>query len=70
MEEGKQEQTELSLEEAFDKLDEILADLESDALSLEDSFTLYQKGMQLVKGCSEKIDTVEKDFNHEWGWRI
>lgn len=51
---------ELSLEESFDALDGILEKLEGDEISLEDSFTLYQKGMQLLKVCNEKIDTVEK----------
>ena len=27
---------------------------------LEDSFALYQKGMELLKECGSKIDTVEK----------
>ena len=28
--------------------------------SLEESFALYKKGMELLKYCSEKLDTVEK----------
>ena len=34
--------------------------LESREISLEDSFTMYQHGMELLKQCSNKIDTVEK----------
>ena len=34
--------------------------LESREISLEDSFVMYQKGMELLRQCSGKIDTVEK----------
>lgn len=53
-------QEELTLEESFDRLEEILTTLEDGEISLEDSFALYQKGMALVKSCNEKIDAVEK----------
>ena len=29
-------------------------------LTLEESFTVYQKGMELLKYCNESIDKVEK----------
>ncbi|MBQ8591328.1 MAG: exodeoxyribonuclease VII small subunit [Lachnospiraceae bacterium] len=50
----------LTLEEAFEKLDEMAEQLESEDITLEDSFVVYQKGMQLLKYCNEKIDAVEK----------
>lgn len=50
----------VSMEEAFQELDDILEQLEGKEISLEDSFALYQKGMELVKTCNSKIDTVEK----------
>ena len=53
---GKQ----LSLEEQFEKLDEIVADLESPDISLEDSFKKYEEGMKLLKECNAVIDRVEK----------
>lgn len=51
---------ELSLEEAFSKIEEKIAFLEEEDISLEGSFRAYQDGMQLLKYCSEKIDRVEK----------
>ena len=51
---------EITLEESFASLNEIVLELENDDLSLEESFKLYQKGMELLKDCNEKIDTVEK----------
>lgn len=49
-----------SLEELFEKLDEIVARLEGEEITLEKSFQLYQRGMELLKECNETIDTVEK----------
>ncbi len=51
---------EISLEEAFEKLDQIAEKLEEETISLEDSFKLYHQGMELLKICNDKIDTVEK----------
>lgn len=51
---------EITMEDALKKLDSIVERLEGREISLEDSFTLYQKGMELLKECGSKIDTVEK----------
>ena len=55
-----EEKQEMTLEEAFEKLDGILAALESRDMTLEESFQNYQRGMELLKKCNEKIDLVEK----------
>lgn len=52
-------QEEQTLEEAFASLDELIEILEDKETSLEDSFQVYQKGMELIKKCSEKIEHVE-----------
>ena len=52
--------TDQSLETVFEQLDEIVEQLEAEDVSLEDSFGLYHKGMDLLKVCNEKIDTIEK----------
>lgn len=57
---AKKKQEELSLEEAFLKLDGLAQKLEDRETSLEDSFLLYQQGMELLKFCNGKLDTVEK----------
>ena len=56
----KNENDGLKIEEAFQKLDAIAAKLEDKNTSLEDSFTLYQQGMELLKYVSSRLDTVEK----------
>ena len=48
------------LEEAFTELDGLAEKLEDRETSLEDSFRFYRQGMELLKFCSEKLDTVEK----------
>lgn len=53
---------EQTLETAFDSLDEIVEQLETEEVSLEESFALYHKGMELLKLCNEKIDKVEKQI--------
>lgn len=51
-----------SLEEVFESLDQVMGELESDGVSLEDSFRLYNQGMELLKVCNDKIDKVEKQI--------
>ena len=54
------EEKEISLEEAFTRLQETIENLEKDDITLEQSFQESQKGMLLVKKCNEIIDKVEK----------
>lgn len=54
------EQTELTLEELFLGLDHVVEKMESGTTTLEESFHLYKKGMDMLKQCNEKIDFVEK----------
>lgn len=50
----------LTIEEMLDKLDDTTKKLESGELGLEESFSLYKEGMDLVLKCEQEIDTVEK----------
>ena len=56
----EQLQEEKPLEELFAELDLLAEKLENRDTSLEDSFILYRQGMELLKLCSGKLDTVEK----------
>ena len=58
-EEIKREE-EKTIEEAFKELDVLALKLEDRETSLEESFLFYKQGMELLKYCSEKLDTVEK----------
>lgn len=50
---------EQSLDEAFGELEQVISRMEGE-VSLEESFRLYHKGMDVLKVCNEKIDKVEK----------
>ncbi len=50
----------LTVEESFAKLDEMVKRLESEDVPLEESFRLYQEGMKLLKDVSGRIMTYEK----------
>lgn len=52
--------SELSLEDAFDKIDELMNEMSDSDIPLEKSFELYKQGMELLKHCNEKIEKVEK----------
>lgn len=51
-----------TIEEVFQELDNLAVKLEDSETSLEDSFRFYKEGMELLKYCSDKLDTVEKEM--------
>lgn len=57
---SEKQDTTLSLEENFTKLEETIDALEQEDISLEDAFTAYSQGMELLKSCNDQIDRVEK----------
>ena len=60
MSEKMQDLGEKPLEELFVGLEEVINQMESEIVSLEDSFRLYHQGIDLLKICNDKIDKVEK----------
>jgi exodeoxyribonuclease VII small subunit len=62
----------LSIEEAFSRLNQVLEGMDNDEIKLEESFELYNQGLSLVKHCHNKLDEVEKKIivleagNHEF----
>ncbi len=53
-------QQEVSLKELFAQVDDLLEQMESTDISLEEGFAAYQKGRALLRLCEEKIDLIEK----------
>ncbi len=49
----------LSFEQAMEKLEVIVKQLESDAISLEESLGLFEEGVHLGRFCSEKLDEAD-----------
>ena len=49
----------LSYEQAYNQLDEIVAALEGDELSLEAAMALYERGQNLIRRCTDLLDQAE-----------
>ena len=56
----EEEQQQIPLEELFGKLEAVVSRLEGEDIALEESFRLYNDGMNLLRKCNDTIDTVEK----------
>lgn len=56
----KEQEVSISIEEAFEQIEEKVNALENPEISLEDAFTKYKEGMELLKLCNASIDAVEK----------
>lgn len=63
----------LSFEEAFEKLESIVASLEKGESTLEESITSFEEGMKLVQVCTKTLNEAEtrlkklvKDENGEF----
>lgn len=48
------------LEDSINKLNEIVSNLESGELSLEESLKLYEEGMRISHECNEYLDHAEQ----------
>ena len=53
---------EISLEASLDQLEQVMQELSSSELSLEESFAKYKQGMELLLKCNQAIDKVEKEL--------
>ena len=54
------EERKVSLEERFDRLDEIITQMEDSSIGLDKSFELYQSGLDEVKSADEMLYSMEK----------
>lgn len=53
---------EFNLEQAFEEIEGIIAQLETDNVSLKDSIELYGKGAKLLTSCKEELTGIEKEL--------
>ena len=56
------ENKELTIEQSFQELDQIIEKMQADELSLEEAFALYKNGISLVEGCNQKIEKIQCDI--------
>lgn len=65
---GKQEisktekKPQVSVEEAFQQLEQIIADMEAPDVTLESSMQLYRTGVELLNQCKMKLDGIEAEM--------
>jgi exodeoxyribonuclease VII small subunit len=57
---AKKDQPDKKFESALEELENIIEQLESGDLSLEDTLAAFEKGVSLVKHCNQKLSEVEK----------
>ena len=57
---GKEDRVEKKFEIALEELENVVEQLESGDLSLEDSLAAFEKGVSLVKYCNQKLNAAEK----------
>ena len=53
---------EMTLEKSLEMLEQVMEELGSPELSLEESFAKYKQGMDLLLQCNQAIDKVEKEL--------
>lgn len=51
-----------NIEENFKELDEILEKMQDEDVSLDESFEMYKKGIEIVKDSNEQIEKIEKQI--------
>jgi exodeoxyribonuclease VII small subunit len=56
----KKDPSDKNFESALAELESVVEQLESGDLSLEDSLTVFEKGVGLVKYCNQKLTEVEE----------
>ena len=49
-----------TLEELVEGLESVIGTMEQPEVSLEESFQLYHRGMELLKSCNNRLDKIEK----------
>lgn len=57
---GNKNSQELKFEEAIADLQQVVEQLESGDLSLEDSLAAFEKGVGLVRYCNKKLSEIEQ----------
>ena len=51
-----------SVEESFNKIESIIAEMQKEDVTLDRSFELYNQGLTLIKECNEKLHSMEKQI--------
>jgi exodeoxyribonuclease VII small subunit len=57
---ARKESANQSFESALENLEQVVEQLETGELSLEDSLAAFERGVGLVKHCNQKLNEVER----------
>ena len=52
----------VGIEDNFEQLEDIISKMQSDRITLEQSFELYNKGLSLVQDCNNQIEKIDKQI--------
>ena len=52
----------VGIEDNFEQLEDIISKMQSDRITLEQSFELYNNGLSLVQDCNNQIEKIEKQI--------
>lgn len=52
----------VGIEDNIEQLEDIISKMQSDRITLEQSFELYNKGLSLVQDCNNQIEKIEKQI--------
>lgn len=52
----------VGIEDNFEQLEDIISKMQSDRITLEQSFELYNKWLSLVQDCNNQIEKIEKQI--------
>jgi len=58
----KEKEKEISFEQSIAELEQVVAKLEKGDLPLEESMSLFNKGINLTAFCSKKLNEAEKEI--------
>jgi exodeoxyribonuclease VII small subunit len=53
----------MNFEGAMERLEQIVGNMESQDLSLEESIKIFQEGMELIAACNKKLDEAERKIS-------
>jgi exodeoxyribonuclease VII small subunit len=53
----------VKFEDAIQRLEEIVREIEDNGLSLEESIKIFQEGMELAAACNKKLDEAERKIS-------
>ena len=57
---NKEAESKFTLEQNFERLEALVNQLSDEELSLEQAFSAYSQGIEVLRQCNEQIDRVEK----------